>query len=126
MASEALQAEGELGGKLLPRWLILRLLLLGQQQLGFEIGEPRRHHEIIGGDLKAQRAGGFDIVEILLGEPEDRKLGQIDLLVAREHQQQVERAFEPVKLKNENVVIVGFRHPFGRFPIAGQAASAAG
>ena len=31
------------------------LRILGQQQAGFEISEPRRHHEIIGGDLELQR-----------------------------------------------------------------------
>ena len=55
--------------------------VLGQQQAAFEIGEPRRHHEIIGGDLQPQRLGLLEIGQILLDQRQDRNLVEIDLLL---------------------------------------------
>ncbi len=118
---QPLQTEGELSGKLLPGRPILRLLLLGQQQFRFEVGEPGGHHEIIGGDLQAKLAGGVDIGEILLGEVEDRNLGQIDFLVSGQHEQQVERAFEAVEFKKQDIGVV-----FGLDPLRASPQSASG
>ena len=39
---------------LLRAWVLLRIL--GQEQAGFQVGQPCRHHEIIGRDLELQRA----------------------------------------------------------------------
>ncbi|MNC94430.1 hypothetical protein D3C83_112810 [compost metagenome] len=55
------QRIGHFGGRGL---IVLRLL--GQQQAGFEIGKPRGHHQIIGGDLQTQTAGAGDEIEILI------------------------------------------------------------
>ena len=57
---------------------------LRQQQARFEVGEPRRHHQIVGGELEPQRARLLDEGEILVGERQDRDLRQVDLLLARE------------------------------------------
>ena len=66
-----------------------------QQQPRFQVGEPRRHHEIVGGKLEAELSRRLDEREILVGQRQDRDLGEIDLLLARQRQQQVERAFKP-------------------------------
>ena len=77
--------------------------ILGQQQAGFEVGEPRRHDEIIGRDLELERAGLRHELEILLDQLEDRDLREVDLLRARQGQQQVERAFPAVEVEGQLV-----------------------
>ena len=57
---------------------------LGQQQARFEIGEPRRHHQIVGGELEPHAARFLDEDEILVGQRQDGDLREVDLLLARE------------------------------------------
>ncbi len=90
---EAFQAEGKRCGHLLAGGTVV-LDLLRDQQAGLEIGEPCRHHEIIGGKLDADAAGGFDELQILLGKRQHRNARKIDLLVAGEVEEEIERAFE--------------------------------
>ena len=45
-----------------------------QQQPRFQIGEPRRHHQIVGGKLEAQLPRLLDEGEILVGQRQDRDL----------------------------------------------------
>src|SRR5262249_51445264 len=66
----------------------------GQQQARFEIGKPGRHHEIVGGKLKPQLARRLDEGQILVSERQNGDLRQVDLLLARKHQQQVEWTFK--------------------------------
>ena len=80
---------------------VIVLRRLGQQQAGFQIRQPSRHHEIIGRDFEAQLPRCRDEREILLGERQDRDLGQVDLLLAREAQQQIDRPLEPVEIENQ-------------------------
>ncbi len=82
----------------------LDLGIARQQQPRFEIGEPRRHHEIVGRDLELERARIVEEGEILLDQRQDRQFAQIDLLRARQRQQQVERAFPAVDIDGERVV----------------------
>ena len=74
---------------------------LGQQQPRFQIGEPRRHHQVVGGQLQLEVARLLHVGEVLFGEREDRDLGQIDLLRARQAQQQIDRALETLELDDE-------------------------
>ena len=83
------------------RVLRLRLRRNGEQEPRFQVGEPCGHDEIIGGELEPQFARGLDEGEILVGEFEDRNAHEIDLLAARELQQQVERTFEAVDIDLE-------------------------
>ena len=64
---------------------------LGQQQPRFQEREPCRHHQIIGGKLEANFAGRLDEDEVLIGQRQNGNLGQIDLLLPRQRQQQIER-----------------------------------
>ena len=96
---EPLQAHLQPKRDLLGARVLLRIL--GQQQAGFEVGEPGRHHEIIGRDLELQRSRLAEIGEILLDQLEDRDLREIDLLRARQAQQQVERPFPAVEVERQ-------------------------
>ena len=78
-----------------------------QQQARLEIGEPRRHHEIVGGKFEPQLARLLDEGEILVGERQDRDLREIDLLLARERQQQIERAFEALDIDDQRLLVGG-------------------
>ena len=86
---------------------------LRQQQPRFQVGEPRRHHEIVGGKLEAQLPRLLDEGEILLGQRQDRDLGEIDLLLAGERQQQVERALEALDVDQQRRLVGAALGEFG-------------
>ena len=124
---QSLQPELQPQRDLLRAGVLFRVL--GQQQAGFEIGEPRRHHEIIGGDLELQRACLREVGEILLDQLENRDLREIDLLRAGEIEQKVERPLPPVERQGQLIRLAD--RPFleifvhrARISIAGGAAKA--
>ena len=83
-------------------------LLLGarrrwDQQPRFEIGEPRRHHQIIGGHFELQLSRLLDEDQILLGQRQDGNPRQINLVMAREFEQQVERTFEAADIDDQRI-----------------------
>jgi len=78
----------------LGRWLDLRVAR--EQQGGFEVSEPRRHYQIIGRQLQLERARLVDESDILIDQCQDRDLLKIDLLGARQRQQQIERPFPAI------------------------------
>ena len=92
---EPLQTELEPKRDLFGAWVLLRVL--GQQQAGFKVSEPCRHHQIIGSDLQLQCPGPGEVGQILLDQLEDRDLREVDLLRPGEIEQQVERPFPPVE-----------------------------
>ena len=75
-----------------------------QEQPRFQVSEPRRHDEVVGGELDPQPARRLDEGEVLLGERQDRDLCEIDLLVARKLEQKVERTFEAGDIDDEALV----------------------
>ena len=75
-----------------------------QQQPRFQVSEPRRHDEVVGGELDPQPARRLDESEVLLGERQDRDLCEIDLLVARKLEQKVERTFEAGDVDDKTLV----------------------
>ena len=62
-------------------------LLARKKQFRFEISEPRRHHEIIGCNLKLELLCFGNKFEILLNERQDGDFCQINFLSARQRQQ---------------------------------------
>src|SRR5215813_6962690 len=85
---------------------ILGALALGrvrfrQQQARLQIGEPRRHHEIVGRQLESELARLLDEGEILVCERQDRNFGEVDLLLAGQREQQVEWAFEALDIDHQ-------------------------
>ncbi len=81
------------------RLLVLRRLR--QQKARFQISEPRRHHQVVGGNLEAERALSRDERQILVGQRQDRDLAEIDLLLARQRQQQIDRPLIAVELEDQ-------------------------
>ena len=77
----------------------------GQQEPRLQEREPGRHDQIVGGELEPLLARGLDEQQILLGERQDGDAGEIDLLPARELEQQVERALEPVEVDRERGLV---------------------
>ena len=75
----------------------------GQQQPGFQPGQPRRHHQPVGGQFQAHAAGALDHREELLHQRQNGDLRQIDFLCAREVEQQVQRPLEPVQPQQQAV-----------------------
>ena len=105
---QPLQAELQHRSQFLAALAILARLL-GDQQLRLEIGEPRRHHEVVGGEFKPHRPHLFDEFQILVDQRHDRDAGEIDLLVARQMQKQVERPFETVDVDDQRRFAAGAR-----------------
>ena len=100
------------------------LLLLGQQHGGLEVGQPGRHHQIVGRQFQPQFPCPVDIGEILVDQREDGDRLEIDLLPPRKVEQQVQRPFPSVEFEIERLVlarrggraipIVAPRHLFGQ------------
>ena len=89
-----------------------RLFVAGRlrhHQPALEVGQPRRHHEIVGGDLDALFADGLDEAQILLGERQHRNLREVDLLAPRQVEQQVEWALVAVNVDIHDFVVGGRR-----------------
>src|SRR5215471_491563 len=91
-----LQLRGQLG----PRRLVV-LRRLRQQEARFQVSEPGRHDEVVGRDLEVQKALPRDEGEILVRERQDRDLPEIDLLLARQSQQQIDRTLIPVEFEHQ-------------------------
>src|SRR5262249_580149 len=65
------------------------------------------HDQIIRGKLHAQLARRFDEREVLVGEREDGNLREVDFLLAREDEQQVERSLETFHVDDERRLVGG-------------------
>ena len=74
-----------------------------QQQPRFQKRQPGRHHQIVGRQFDPQLARLFDEFQILLSQLQHRDLAQIDLLGARQGQQQVQRPLEPVDIDDQRL-----------------------
>jgi len=105
---EPLQPKLEPQGEFLRRGVDGRVL--GQQQAAFEVRQPRRHYEIIGRDFQTQGPGTLDIGEILLDQRQDRDLVEVDLLLAGEVEEQVERTFPAVETEIQRLVFAHRRN----------------
>ena len=103
---EPAQPVGERGGHFLGARSVRRRRF-GQQQARFQVGEPGGHHEVIGRKLEADLSRGLDERQILIGQRQDRNLGEIDLLLPRQRQQQIERAFIPLDIDHQRGLAVG-------------------
>ena len=77
------------------------------QKPRLQIGEPRRHHEVVGGKLEAQATGLLDEGQVLLGERQDRDPVKVHLLAPREFQQQIEGALEAVHVHEKRGLALG-------------------
>src|SRR5262249_53901681 len=103
----ALQLEGQPRGKLFARRFGVAGLGLWQKQARLQIGEPSRHDEIIGGQLEPEPPRLADKSQILVGERQNGDLLEVDLLRARQRQQQIERSLEAFDIDDEIAVDPG-------------------
>ena len=78
---------------------------IGQQQPRFQIGEPSRHHQIVGRQLEPELARFLDESEILIRQRQDRDLGEVDLLLAGEREQEIERPFEAFDIDDQSRLV---------------------
>ena len=101
---QAPQPEGKGCRHLFRRDVFVILGGLRQKQSRFQIGQPARHDEIFGRQIQPL-ARSVDESEILLGKLQDRQLCQVDLFLARQCQEQVQRSFIAVDVDNQCLVI---------------------
>ena len=100
------QPVGECGRHLLGARSVRRCRF-GQQQPRFQEREPGRHHEVIGSQFEADLSRGLDERQVLIGQRQDRNLGEIDLLLPRQRQEQVERTLIAFDVDHERRLAIG-------------------
>ena len=103
---EAAQAELQRFGEV-RRFGLCPFGRLGKQKPRLQIGEPRRHDEIVGRKFKPQAARRGNELQILLNESQNRNLAQIDFLAAREVEQKIKRAFKSLDIDHEGAIFAG-------------------
>src|SRR5437667_1705 len=74
-----------------------------QQQLRLDAQQPRRHLEIVGRLVQPQFA---DHREELIRDPRDREVGDVELVLVDQVQQQVERTRELLELDDETALLL--------------------
>ncbi len=74
--------------------LPLQRLGVGHQLARLQIGQRRRHHQVLGGDLHRHRLHRLQVSQVLLGDEGDGDLQDVQLVRLAEVQQQVQRALE--------------------------------
>src|SRR5262249_39695357 len=77
-----------------------------------QIGEPCRHYQIIGGEFQAHLARLLDEGEVLIGQRENGNFSEIDLLLTRQREQKIERAFKALDVHHQRRLVGG---AFGQF-----------
>ena len=71
----------------------------GQEHLRLEPDKPAGHVEIVGRLVEPELVDG---AEELVGDPGDRDVGDLELLLAQEVEQQIERTGEGIELDDES------------------------
>src|SRR5215469_2748704 len=83
------------------------LFVVGNEQARLEKCQPGRHHQIVGCQFKSKPARFLNESQILIGKRQDRDLGNIDFLLPRQSQQQVEGSLETLHIHNEGRLVRG-------------------
>ena len=89
-----------------PRIFVLRLPMPRQEHLGLDVDEPRRHLDELTGVVQILGLDPFDGRQELTCDPGNRDLEDIDVLLADEVQQQVERPLEALDVDDEKVLLL--------------------
>ena len=76
---------------------------LGQKQARLQLQQRRRHHKELAGDVEVDLAHPLDVLQVLLGDQCDRNVEDVDLVLADQVQQQIQRAFEAGQRDHERV-----------------------
>ena len=67
---------------------------LGQEKPRFDFDQYRRHQQVFGGELELRLPHHFDVAQILTRELRHRNVENVDILLANEIQEQVQRTLE--------------------------------
>ncbi len=78
---------------------VLRRRVRWQEHLRLDVGECRRDDEILADHVDVERAHHVEVLEILLGDEAHRDVQDVELVLANQVEQQVERALEDVQLE---------------------------
>src|SRR5512134_522977 len=104
------QAPGELGAHDLRVFLRLQLRVgARQQRLRLHVDQGRGHHKELARDVEIERLQRFEVREVLLRDPRDRDVVDVELVLADQVQQEVERPLEDFQADRDP------RSPIGRF-----------
>ena len=87
------QARDQLGARIAPFFLLV-VRRRRQQHARLDPREGRRHHQVLAGDVEVQLAHQLEVLEVLLGDLRDRHVGDLELVLADQVQQQIERPLE--------------------------------
>src|SRR2546422_578103 len=74
-----------------------------QQQARLDLHQHRRHHQVLGGELQVLRAHDLDVLEVLARERRHRDVEDVEVFLADQVQQQVERPFEGLENHLEGI-----------------------
>lgn len=77
--------------------LLGRLDVLGQHHPALDVAEIRGHHEELAGEPDVEQLEGVQIGHVLLRDPLDRDVVDVDLLLLDEVEEQVHRSLEDVE-----------------------------
>src|SRR3984885_790632 len=79
--------------------LFIRGLLVDRKEISaLDVDQIRRHHDKLSGNLKVQHPKCFQILEVMAGNPFDRNIVNIDLILPDQVEQEIERPFEDFQL----------------------------
>ena len=89
----------------------LQRLGVGHQLARLQVGQRRRHHQVLGGDLHRHRLHRLQVRQVLLGDEGDGDLQDVQLVRLAQVQQQIQRPLElgqldPVGGAGRNVAAV--------------------
>ncbi len=87
------QAAHQLGARVFG-FLALGRLLGRQQHARLDLDQHRRHQQVLGGELEVGLAHFVDVAQVLPRQPRHRDVEDVEVLLADQVEQQVERAFE--------------------------------
>ena len=74
--------------------LLGRLLIGGEQAAALEVDQVRRHDDELARDIDVQFLEGLQIFEVLLGDPLERDVVNVELIALDQIKQEVERALK--------------------------------
>ena len=66
----------------------------GDQHLGLDVNERRRHHHELAGDVEVQLLHQVQILHVLAGDRSNGDVVDVDLLATNQVQEEVERSLE--------------------------------
>src|SRR5690606_26834162 len=72
-----------------------------EEHLRLDADQRRRHLEELAGAIEAQALDALDRAEELFRDARDRDVEDVDVLLANQVEQQIERALEPLELHDE-------------------------